>query len=133
MKKSGILHIELSRIVAGMGHNDVLVVCDAGMPIPHNTPTADLALTLNIPRFIDTVRVVLGELKVERAVIASELEHVSRPMYDELMKTLGGIPVSKVSHDELKHLTRTTPNVSFVRTGEATPYANVMLISGVVF
>ncbi|MCF7905318.1 MAG: D-ribose pyranase, partial [Candidatus Marinimicrobia bacterium] len=34
MKKVGILHPELSKAIAIMGHTDRLVVCDAGLPIP---------------------------------------------------------------------------------------------------
>jgi D-ribose pyranase len=133
MKKSGILHSELSRIVAGMGHGDKLVICDSGLPIPHGRPVAEVVLTLNIPRFIDTLKVVLEELHIEEAIVAQEMERVNNRTYRELQKILDGIPIKKVPHQKFKHLIRTEPNVSFVRTGEATKYSNVILVSGVVF
>lgn len=45
MRKSGILHAELSRIVASMGHGDELVIADAGFPVPAGVACVDLAVT----------------------------------------------------------------------------------------
>jgi D-ribose pyranase len=69
MKKKGILHSELARIVAGMGHGDILVICDSGFPIPHNRPVADVILTINVPRIIETLNVILEELHVEISIV----------------------------------------------------------------
>lgn len=133
MKKSGILNSELARIVAGIGHGDMLFICDSGYPIPHGRPVADVILTLNIPRLIETLEVVLKELHAEQAIIATEMERVSPGMYEAVTKMLGNIPVKKISHEGFKALARSEPNVSFVRTGEATKYSNVILIAGVIF
>jgi L-fucose mutarotase/ribose pyranase (RbsD/FucU family) len=34
MKKSGVLHPGLSRLIAEMGHTDTRAISDAGLPIP---------------------------------------------------------------------------------------------------
>src|SRR5512140_1021200 len=133
MKKSGILHSDLARIVAGIGHGDMLCVCDSGFPIPHNRPVADLILTLNIPTIPDTLNVILQELKVEQAIITHEMVNVSNPMYRKIHSLLGSVPIKKISHERFKQLTRTAPNISFVRTGEATKFSNFILVAGVVF
>jgi len=133
MKKIGTLNSHLSRVIASMGHSDRLVVCDSGLPIPRGGETIDLALVKNIPRFLDTVRVVLEELEVEGAVIATEMEDSNPRLYRDLMSLLKGIRVKKVPHEKIKSLTRQNGNIVFVRTGEATAYANVILISGVTF
>lgn len=133
MKKKGILHSELARIVAGMGHGDKLVICDSGYPIPHNRPVADVILTINIPRIIETLKVILEELHVEGAIVTNEMETISNPMYREITAVLKGVPIQKISHEQFKEFTRTETNISFVRTGEATKYSNLILIAGVVF
>ncbi len=133
MKKSGILNSQLSRIVAEMGHSDKLVICDSGLPIPHEREVVDLALTTNIPRFIDTVKAILKELHVEQAIIADEMESRSNAIHRELLGLLSGIEITKVPHNEFKKITKSEDNIAFVRTGEASPYANVILISGVTF
>lgn len=133
MKKKGTLNSELSRVIASMGHTDKLVICDSGLPIPHNHNVVDLALAPNIPRFIEAVTVILEELEVDEVIIAKEMERSNQPVYKALMKILPKVKVRKVSHEGFKTFTNSKGNVTFVRTGEATPYANVILISGVTF
>jgi D-ribose pyranase len=133
MKKHGILHSELARIIAGIGHGDMLMICDSGFPIPHNRPVADVILTLGIPPLIDTLKVILEELHVEQAIVTHEMERISKPMYQEVTKTLHGVPIKKISHERFKQLSRTEQNISFVRTGEATKFSNLILVAGVVF
>ena len=133
MKKIGTINTHLSRVIASMGHTDRLVVCDSGLPIPKGTEVVDLALTANVPRFIETLKVVLEELEVESAVVAEEMEEQSATLYHEIAGLLPGLELRKVPHEEFKRMTNGSGNIAFVRTGEATPYANVMLISGVTF
>jgi D-ribose pyranase len=133
MKRSGVLNSNLSRIIASMGHTDKLVVCDSGLPIPKNSDVIDLALTKNIPRFIDTLKVILEELKVEEAIVTNELVTGNSKFYKEINSLLNGTKIKKVNHEKFKEITRNGGNITFVRTGEATPYANIILISGVTF
>jgi D-ribose pyranase len=133
MKKKGILHSELARIVAGMGHGDKLVICDSGYPIPHNRPVADVILTINIPRIVQTLKVILEELHVEKAIVTNEMESISSPLYQEITAVLDGIPVQKIPYEQFKEITRTETNISFVRTGEATKFSNLILVGGVIF
>lgn len=133
MKKIGTLNRHLSRIIAQMGHTDRLVICDSGLPIPRGKEVVDLALRPGLPGFLDTLDVILEELEVEKAVIADELVASGNGVYHELMERLEGVEVEHVPHEQFKHLTNGDGNTAFVRTGEATPYANVILCSGVTF
>lgn len=133
MKKIGTLNTQLSRVIAAMGHTDRLVICDSGLPIPRGREVVDLALTTNVPRFIETLRVILEELEVEKAIVAREMQERSNGVYEEMRTLLCDVDLDQVSHDEFKVLTGTDGNITFVRTGEATPYANVMLVGGVTF
>ncbi|MGE5682406.1 MAG: D-ribose pyranase [Bacillota bacterium] len=133
MKKSGILNSQLAGIVASMGHTDKLVICDSGLPIPRGAEVVDLALTANIPKFIDTLNVILIELKVEEVIIADEMEELNNSLYKQILQLFSGVKIKRTSHEEFKRLTHLDNTVAFVRTGEATPYANIILSSGVAF
>lgn len=133
MKRSGVLNSGLSRIIASMGHTDKLVICDSGLPIPKNSEVIDLALTKNIPRFLDTLKVILEELKVEEAIVTNELVTGNSKYYKDITSLLNGTKIKRVNHEKFKEITRNGGNVTFVRTGEATAYANIILISGVTF
>lgn len=131
MKKTTLLNQPISAVIAAMGHTDELVVADAGLPIPSTTERIDLAVTQNIPGFMETLRVVLSELEVESAVIAEEMAAANPDVYARLMDLLGDISIAVMPHDDFKK--RTGVAKAVVRTGECSPYANVILVSGVVF
>jgi len=78
MKKIGIMHSEISAVIASLGHNDTLTIVDAGYPIPTSTKRIDLALEPGVPGFLQTLRVVLQELFVERIILAEEIQQFSR-------------------------------------------------------
>ena len=131
MKKTPLLNSALSQLVASLGHGDMLVIADAGLPIPAHIPCIDLALTKNIPGFIDTLRVVLTEMQVEKAVVAQEMGLASPAVDAAISELLPDTAVNPVSHEEFKKMTGAARVI--VRTGEFTPYANIILIAGVVF
>lgn len=135
MKKTRLLNSELSYEIAKLGHTDHICLCDAGLPIPGAPKRIDLAVERNVPTFMGTLDVILDEMQVEEVVIAVETEKVSPDLYSDIIKKLeekcGKVVIEKVSHEELKSMTRESKAV--VRTGECTPYANIILKSGVVF
>ncbi len=131
MKKIGVLNQPLSRVLAGLGHMDELVIADAGLPIPTGTERIDLAVSAGIPAFLDVLRAVLSEMEVQGAVVAAETIERSPQMYEALRELLGDVPIQTVPHEQFK--VRAAAARAVVRTGEFTPYANVILIAGVVF
>jgi D-ribose pyranase len=131
MKKHGILNHELIEVIATLGHTDALVIADAGLPIPPEVKRIDLAVVGGVPKFMDVLRAVLDEMQVEHATVASEMALKSPQLRGDMMNALGNIPVAEVSHAEFKQLTCGARAI--VRTGEFTPYANIILYSGVVF
>jgi D-ribose pyranase len=131
MKKTALLQSDLSYVIATLGHMDTLVIADAGLPIPAETVRIDLALTQGVPGATQTLQVVLDEMKVERVILAEEVKERNPKFLADVQGLLPDIPVEFVPHSELK--TRTASARAVVRTGEFSPYANVILVSGVVF
>lgn len=131
MKKTTLLHSNLSYIIATLGHLDTLVIADAGLPIPTETMRIDLALTQGVPGAAQTLKVVLDEMKVERVILAEEVTERNPKFLEDVEELLPGVPVEFLSHTEFKR--RTASARAVVRTGEFSPYANVILVSGVVF
>ena len=131
MKRIGILNGPLSGVIARMGHGDSILVCDAGMPAPANVLLVDLAVVPGLPAFIDVVAAIATELKIEQFTIADELIREPDTVLSALRPLLRGASERTVSHEQLKLLSRNA--IAVVRTGEFTPYANVLLTSGVIF
>lgn len=134
MKKTPLLNVALSQAIAGLGHGDIIVIGDAGMPVPPGTPCIDLAVTPGLPDFLGVLRAVLSEMQVERHVLAEETLQVAPPALAELerLTTSGALGHREcLSHEALKALCRQA-RVQ-VRTGECQPYTNIALVAGVVF
>lgn len=132
-RTSGIINPQLSRVIAECGHTDAIVVADAGLPIPLGVERIDLAYRAGSPAFLDILDSVLAEFIVERVVISGEMEKESPGMLAAVKERLEqfGVSVEAVTHVEFKALTRGARAI--VRSGEYTPYSNVMLFSGAPF
>jgi len=133
MKKAGILNSDISRVLSYMGHTDLICVGDCGLPIPDEVERIDLALKFGVPGFMETLEVVVNDMKVEKIVLAEEIKTQNPKVLGEIEALFAGqeIEVQFMSHTELKALTRDCKAV--IRTGETTPYANVILQSGCIF
>jgi len=147
MKTKGILNNEISKLVAEMGHGDMLVITDRGFPFPRHEQTKciDLSIGVDLPKVKDVTEVILKELEIEEVIIADETKEVSPKTYEELQEVLAPIDnkgnkirEKNIPHPEFKDLVLNgslngKEIKGFVKTGEFTPYANIILISGVNF
>lgn len=131
MKKSGLLQAELQGILASLGHTQSIVIGDAGLPVPPGVRKIDLAVRAGLPSFADVLRTVLPECVFERCTLAEEIA-ARNPETLKAVETLcGDMPRVFVPHEQLKKLSESA--VCVVRTGETSPYANVLLTAGVNF
>lgn len=127
MKKSGIINAALSGALATLGHGHLVVIADCGLPLPESATVVDLSLVRGVPTFAQVLDAVLGELVIEGSMCAREAEG---SVVEHWLKERDVMP-RHISHDDLKGLLPVARLI--IRTGEATPYANVVLQCGVDF
>lgn len=127
MKRRGILHADLNAALSRLGHTDVVIVADCGLPIPRGVPVIDLALTQGVPRCEQVLDALIDELVIDHVVLATEVQGtVAHPWFTARFASVG-----YVDHADFKAGLSTAALV--IRTGEATPFANVALTCGVAF
>ena len=133
MKKQGILNSDISRVLSYMGHTDTICIGDCGLPIPDEVERIDLALAFGEPAFMRTLEIVAGDMKVEKIVLSEEIKEQNPDVLSKVEAFFAGqdVEVEFVSHAELKE--RTHDCKAVIRTGETTPYANIILQSGCIF
>ena len=134
MKRNLLLHAELSQLVASLGHGDMLVLGDAGLPIPVGPGAPlriDLAVSRGTPQLQDVLKAVLSELQVESTLIAQEAMDSNGRQLPSWYHSQLSIAPRIVTHEEFKKICGQAR--AMVRTGECTPYANVILVAGVTF
>ena len=133
MKRHGIFNSDISRVLSYMGHTDCICIGDCGLPIPDETERIDLAVKFGVPTFMDVLKEVGNDMKIEKIVLAEEIKEHNPQVLAEITEYFKGqdVEVEYVSHVGLKQMTRECKAV--IRTGETTPYANIILQSGCIF
>jgi D-ribose pyranase len=132
-RNRGTLNGQLARVISETGHTDLLVVTDAGLPIPPGVERVDLAIRENLPRFLEVLDAVLDEVAVEDVLLAEEIKEAGPEMLEAIRERFArlDVPLRFVPHTEFKQATAGAR--AAVRSGEFTPYANVLLTAGVVY
>jgi D-ribose pyranase len=128
MKRRGIINAPLSGHLARLGHTDLVVVADAGLPLPPHVPVVDLAIVFGLPSFVDVLDALLDEIVVEHAWVSADAD--SRPPAQWVDSRLDR-PAERVPHEDLKAMLGGVRLA--VRTGEDTAFSNVVLRCGVPF
>lgn len=131
MKKKGILNSSIASVLAKLGHTDTIVIADCGLPIPDVVKRIDISLTLGNPTFIETLAAVIDDMEIEKITLASEIKKYNANVHNEITKLLPNVEKAYVDHEQFKQLTKNAKAV--IRTGEITPYANIILHAGVIF
>ncbi|WP_343711742.1 D-ribose pyranase [Kosakonia radicincitans] len=139
MKKGRVLNTDISSVISRLGHTDTLVVCDAGLPVPRNTQRIDMALTQGVPSFMQVLDVVTTEMQVESAILALEIKEHNPQLHETLLNSLeqlqqhqgNTIEVRYVTHEQFKK--HTADSHAVIRSGECSPFANIILCAGVTF
>lgn len=131
MKKRGIINAQLAGLIAGLGHKDTFMIGDGGMPIPKGIEIVDLALCGGVPTFRQVMDAVLDEAEVEHYTIAEEIVEKNPELLSYIQEKLPNVESDMIPHTDLKEMSKT---VKFaIRTGEFTPYPNIILRAGVAF
>ncbi|MBG5949795.1 D-ribose pyranase [Proteus terrae] len=139
MKKGVLLNSPISSVISRLGHTDKITIADAGLPIPSSVERIDIALTQGIPDFMSVLQTITHEMQVEAVMLAEEIKTINPSLFNEILSYLylleqeqkKSIQIIYVSHEAFKK--QLTENKAVIRTGECTPYANIVLFSGVTF
>jgi D-ribose pyranase len=131
MKKQGIINSHISQVLSTFGHTDTITIADCGLPIYDEAKRIDLSLKLGVPSFLDVLDSIRDDVVVEEITIANEIKDNNHDIHHAIIERFASVKINYVSHEEFKKLTIKSKAV--VRTGEATPYANIILHAGVLF
>ena len=131
MKKNGILNSEISKLLSDLGHTDQITIADAGLPVPDGVKKIDLALKLGTPSFIEVLEEVLKDMAVEKVILAEEITVDNESQLVAIHQLVDTNEVTFVSHEAFKK--QSGQSKAIIRTGEATPFSNIILQSNVIF
>jgi D-ribose pyranase len=130
MKRNGILNLGLNQALAAMGHGDLIIVCDAGFPIPAQVSRVDLALVADIPDLETVLTAISADFIAEKYGYANEMAKNNPLLKQKVDRIFAGAELVTFPHGEI--LTDLATKAKFiVRTGAFDPWGNILLYSGV--
>ncbi|MEN5074713.1 D-ribose pyranase [Isoptericola cucumis] len=130
MRSGRILHPGLAGALATLGHTDVVLVTDAGFPIPKDANRVDLGLTRGHLEVQTILRVLLEEVFVEEVHLATEVRTHHPRLYGEVQDlfTGSGATFHGTTHEHL--IEHWAPRAKVVvRSGSFEPWANFALVA----
>ena len=131
MKKYGILNSNIAKLVDDLGHMDWVCIGDLGLPVPKGVDKIDLALRKGSPSFLEVLKEYSDHVLIEKIFLAEEIKEQNTEQWQAVLDLLGSnIIIEYISHEELKAMN--TKVKAVIRTGEDTPYSNIILQSGVI-
>ncbi len=132
MRKNALLHTDINWLLSDLGHRDRIAIADAGLPVPEKVRKIDLALKCGLPDFISVLEIIVKELEYEEAYLAEEIKAKNPGNHRKIRGILGpDNEIIYISHEQFKEETAECRAV--IRTGECTPYSNIILTAGVIF
>ncbi|WP_211748574.1 D-ribose pyranase [Paenibacillus sp. Marseille-Q4541] len=131
MKKQGILNSHIAKILVDLGHTDQIVIADIGLPVPEGVPKIDLALKLGTPSFQEVVDIIAEDMEIEKVIMADEIKNGNAETHQYMNEKFAASKIEFCDHEQFKRRTKEAKVI--IRTGEAKPYANCILQSGVYF
>jgi D-ribose pyranase len=130
MNRGPILNSELAHAIATMGHGDLMIVCDAGFPIPRMAWRIDLAIVQDVPDLETVLTAISGSFIAEKVGYAAEMAENNPPLLAKVQRIFAGSDFDPVPHQQI--LTEMAAKAKvIVRTGAFDPWGNILLYSGV--
>ncbi len=130
MRRGLILNAELNHAIATMGHGDLMIVCDAGFPIPRDIWRVDLALIKDVPDLETVLTAISQEMVAEKVAYAAEMTQNNPKLLEKVKRIFADADHSTVPHEQLLTTIAHQAKV-IVRTGAFDPWGNILLYAGV--
>jgi len=116
--------------IADLGHGDLIVIADAGFPIPDGAKRVDLAIEKDIPNIEQVLSLIMSDFIYEECIVAEEQKSFNRPLFDKVTALCSRCAVTTIAHAELIGAVAQKAKY-IIRTGAFEPWGNVILRSGV--
>lgn len=125
-----ILHPGLAQSLATLGHSDIVLVTDAGFPIPKDANRIDLGFYEGLPDVLDILNVLRKEIFVEEVHFATDVRDRHPDLYKELQSiyTGAGAVFKGTTHEELVEVFAPKAKV-VIRSGSFNAWANIALVA----
>lgn len=129
MLKSGILNPAILSLIARVRHTNTIVISDRGFPFWPQIETVDISLVDGKPTVNEVLEALLPSVDMGQAYMAEQYISVNdAAVVTARRNILGSIPLSFEDHEAV-FKKRVPGAIGLIRTGDATHYSNIILVS----
>ena len=133
MRKFGILNRKLNDALSALGHGDICIITDAGFPLPYEaqpgTISVDLAITQDLPDIPTILKLVNEEIIYEECYVATNQRDFNPQLFASISKIVKRCQITPIEHEKIMEMRKSAKVI--IRTGNFSPWGNVLLVSGV--
>jgi len=128
MLKTGILNPHVLNLLARFRHTNTIVIADGRFPSWPQIETVDISLVDDVPTVLQVLSAVRAQCVIGKAWMAREFLKANNTRTQAAFANgLKGLELKREAHVDFK---KRVPNaIGLIRTGDTTPYANVILES----
>lgn len=128
MRPGRILHPELAKALAECGHGDIVLVTDAGFPIPKDANRIDLGVYAGTVDVLEILKILREEVFVEEVGFDPAVKTKHPVLYKQLQEiyTGAGAPFKSIPHEDLVDIIAPKAKV-IIRSGSLNAWANIAL------
>ncbi len=130
MRPNRILHPGLAKALAECGHTDIILVTDAGFPIPEDANRIDLGYYAGQADVLDLLRMLREEIFIEEVAFATEVKTHHPHLYHNVQEifTGSGAVFKGTTHEDLVEKIAPQAKV-IIRSGSLNAWANFALVA----
>lgn len=130
MRPGKILHPQVAEALASLGHGDIILVTDAGAPIPPNIKRIDLAFCAGSVDLLEILQAVKNEVFIENVIFAAEVPENNPRLMQRVtgIFTGSGADFTLVPHQRLVDEIYSRARV-ILRSGSLMPWGNFALVA----
>ncbi|QHM73266.1 D-ribose pyranase [Mixta intestinalis] len=130
MRPGKILHPQIASALASLGHGDIILVTDAGAPIPAEANRIDLAFCAGTVDLLEILRVLRQEIFIEDVIFADEVPESNPKLFRDVTEifTGSGADFTLIPHKKLVADIYTSARV-VIRSGSLMPWGNFGLVA----
>ncbi|MDZ4716885.1 MAG: RbsD/FucU family protein [Roseiflexaceae bacterium] len=123
-----ILNPQINSLLSRVRHTNMLVITDRGFPFWPMIETINITLIDDIPTVLQVLNAIRPNFVIGEIILACEFrEHNSPETVEQFAVAMHALNVTFMPHTDLKQ--RVPSAIGLIRTGDTTPYANMILIS----
>lgn len=125
---NGIVNRDLNRLLGEQGHKDRFMLCDAGMAIPKDAKCVDLSYAKFKPMVTEVLAEIQKYFEIESVAILKETKENSPERFREF---LGMLKKEQIEMTDIVTVRKEANDMKFfIRTGDYTPFSNLVITSG---